>query len=778
MDDRLHLLGIRHHGPGSAALVRAALDRLDPAAVLIEGAPEGDDLVRHAALPGMKPPVAMLFHASDDTRAASFAPFAAFSPEWQAMLWAIERGRPVRFIDWPAAVSLALMKAPVDSSKQDGEAGGYGARNDDEDEDGDTGETPAAAVVRADPLDRLAAAAGHADGDGEAFWNGLIEEIGDAGDALSTFAAIGDAMTEARSAAEAEGEAPPLRDIRREAFMRLAIRQALKDFAGPLAAVVGAWHVGGLRTKTTVSEDRAIVRDLPKVKVEATWVPWTDSRLAAASGYGAGVISPGWYRHLWALHARGGTADPAAFAAEWQALTAALMRAEGQTASTASAIEAARLSLGLAALRELPLPGLAEMREGALAALCHGDSLALALIERRLYVGETVGEIDEAVPQMPLARDVALWQRRTRLKPADLEADIRLDLRTEAGLLKSTLLHRLDLIGVRWGTLVEADGGRGTFRETWRLSWQPELALALAEALVFGVTIEEAAANATLDRASKTTAIGELADLVRAALVADLGAAATAAIARLQEAAVAASDLTDLMSAVPPLVAILRYGTARKLPEEALRALVGALAVEVNTGVRHGSHGLDEDATRTRLTAMRGYDEALALFGDAALNETWRRQLALMLDDDRVSPAVAGLALRRLHDLGIWDGPTVAAAFSRHVGGRPAREAGGFLESFLSGGADVLLQDGALLALLDAWLTELAEDEFVEALPLLRRSFAGFDAAPRKRLLAAIARGPQTVAHAGGAVSPEADNPAFAAAVPLLFRILGIGGAA
>ncbi|HEY6257022.1 MAG TPA: DUF5682 family protein, partial [Xanthobacteraceae bacterium] len=198
MDDRLHLLGIRHHGPGSAALVRAALDRLDPALVLIEGAAEGDILVPYAARSGMKPPVAMLFYAAEDARAASFAPFAEFSPEWQAMLWAASRQRPVHFIDWPAAVSLALMKAAAESDADDAED------------------------VRADPLDLLAQAAGM--DDGEAFWNALIEEAGDTGDALLTFAAIAGAMTEARARAEADGKATPLRDIRREAFMRLAIR--------------------------------------------------------------------------------------------------------------------------------------------------------------------------------------------------------------------------------------------------------------------------------------------------------------------------------------------------------------------------------------------------------------------------------------------------------------------------------------------------------------------------------------------------------------------------
>jgi Family of unknown function (DUF5682) len=625
--------------------------------------------------------------------------------------------------------------------------------------------------ARSDPLDSLAQAAGL--GDGETFWNALIEEAGDAGDPLATFAAIGDAMTEARARAEADGEANALRNIRREAFMRLNIRQALKDHDGTMVAVVGAWHVGALARKVAMAEDRAIIRDLPRAKVEATWVPWTDSRLAAASGYGAGVISPGWYRHLWAQHSGGGISDPSIFAAHWQARTAALMRSEGHAASTASAIEAARLALSLAALRELAMPGLAEMREAAMAALCHGDGMALKVIERRLYVGETVGEIDDSVPQMPLARDLALWQRRARLKPEDLETEIRLDLRTEAGLLKSTLLHRLGLINIHWGTLVEADGGRGTFREVWRLSWRPEFSIALAEALVFGVTIEEAAGNATLDRAARTASIAALAELVRAALVADLEGAATAAIARLQEAAVGASDITDLMKAVSPLVAILRYGTARKMPQDALRALVTALAVEVNAGVRHASHHLDDDAVRARLAAMRAYDEALGLFGDDALMETWRRQLALMMDDDQVAPPVAGLCLRRLHDLRAWDEATVAAAFSRHTVGRPPLLAGGFLESFLSGGAEVILQDRPLLHLVDAWLCDLGEQDFTDALPLLRRSFASFDGHARKRLLDEIGKGVRETATLD-ATEQDTESPAFDRALPLLLRILGM----
>jgi hypothetical protein len=267
----------------------------------------------------------------------------------------------------------------------------------------------------------------------------------------------------------------------------------------------------------------------------------------------------------------------------------------------------------------------------------------------------------------------------------------------------------------------------------------------------------------------------ELAELIRAALVADLPEAATSCIERLQEAAIHASDITDLMSAIAPLVRVLRYGNARKMPEDALRALVLAMSAEVNAGVRVGSHSLDQDAATARVQAMRAYDEALGIFADASLSENWRRQLGLMVEDDQVAASVAGLSLRRLHDLLVWDLPAVAAAFSRHTSGQELQKAGAFLENFLSGGSEVVLQDQPLLQLIDAWLCELNEQDFVEALPLLRRSFAGFDGVARRRLIETIDKGPMVDSGVKSMPDMEHDG-AFAEALPLLYRILGIGG--
>jgi hypothetical protein len=116
----------------------------------------------------------------------------------------------------------------------------------------------------------------------------------------------------------------------------------------------------------------------------------------------------------------------------------------------------------------------------------------------------------------------------------------------------------------------------------------------------------------------------------------------------------------------------------------------------------------------------------------------------------------------------------VAAEFARHTGSSQPKEAGAFLEGFLRGGSEVLLQDEPLLRLLDLWLCELSETDFTDSLPLLRRSLSGFDAVARRRVLEKIQRGRQQSTFTASQIASES-NPAFEAALPLLYRILGLG---
>src|SRR5215471_18625355 len=101
------ILGIRHHGPGSARSVRQALNSLRPDIVLIEGPPDAQDVLALAAHSGMIPPVALLIYVPAEPHRAVYYPFAEFSPEWQAIRYGLSTSVPVRFIDLPQSIALA-----------------------------------------------------------------------------------------------------------------------------------------------------------------------------------------------------------------------------------------------------------------------------------------------------------------------------------------------------------------------------------------------------------------------------------------------------------------------------------------------------------------------------------------------------------------------------------------------------------------------------------------------------------------------------------------------
>src|SRR5207237_307401 len=101
----------------------------------------------------------------------------------------------------------------------------------------------------------------------------------------------------------------------------------------------GAWHSAVLDEESLgrfKKDDDARLKGLPRVKTVATWVPWTYEHLASASGYRAGVQSPGWYEHLWR--------SPDSILERWMTRVARMLRAEDIDCSCAHAIEASRLA--------------------------------------------------------------------------------------------------------------------------------------------------------------------------------------------------------------------------------------------------------------------------------------------------------------------------------------------------------------------------------------------------------------------------------------------------
>ena len=188
--------------------MREGLVELGPDVVLIEGPPEADGLVELARDPQMQPPVALLGYVPGEPKAAAFWPFAVFSPEWQAISYALGAGVPVRFCDLPAAHQLAMPEIG----------------------------TARPARPRTDPVSELAAAAGY--DDPERWWEDVVEHV----PGPAVFAALAEAIGFLRG----QDSEPDPRDVVREAHMRKVLRRTVRDGYQRIAVVCGAWHVPAL----------------------------------------------------------------------------------------------------------------------------------------------------------------------------------------------------------------------------------------------------------------------------------------------------------------------------------------------------------------------------------------------------------------------------------------------------------------------------------------------------------------------------------------------------
>lgn len=793
---KVHYFGIRHHGPGCARSLVRAFEALQPDCVLVEGPPEGEAVLSALLHEQMQPPVALLSYCPDDPRRAVYHPFAVFSPEWQALRWALQRQVPVSFIDLPLVHQLALSKA----REEEETAAAAAAEQAEADEPTDIAEeteitppAPAADVTapasteplepdepsyRTDPLHWLAQAAGHADG--ESWWNHTVEERGD-GEEL--FAAISEAMTALRSDLGAQGEEQcphrARRELLREAHMRQRIRDAVKKGHQRIAVVCGAWHLGGLQAATKVSADAALLKGLPKLKVQSTWVPWTYRHLTRSSGYGAGIAAPGWYEHLWlsgvASDASPTTAPPRTVG--WLARVARLMRERDLDCSSAHLIEATRLADTLAALRQRPQAGLEELHEATRTVLTMGDDAALDFIADALLIGQRMGQVPPDVPTVPLQKDVEQQQKSLRLKPEALERTLDLDLRQPNDLARSHLLHRLHLIGVPWGQVSRTgSSSKGTFHEIWQLQWQPEFVVSLIEASQWGQTLEVAATASSLEQAHKAKNLRELSELVNQVLLADLAPAVQAITHLLENRAAVSGDTLQLLQALPALANVFRYGNVRQTDTAMVAHMLDSLIVRAAIGLPLACSGIDDDSADSLRTTLLAAHGAVSLRDATEQTEAWQRALRLMTDSSIVHPLLQGLAARLLLDDGIWQASDAAQALSLHLSsGTEPLQAAAWLEGFLNRNAMVLLHDNQLWQLVNDWLSSLTDTHFTHILALVRRTFSAFSASERSDLAQRARQGGSGQAHASSvANAPPWDAELAALPVPLLHTILGI----
>ncbi|MBO2457158.1 DUF5682 family protein [Actinomadura violacea] len=698
-------VGVRHHSPACARLVRDTIARLRPAYVLVEGPADFNGRLDELLL-GHEPPIAIYSFYRDAARVhSSWSPFCGYSPEWTALNAGRAAGAELRFIDLPAWHPA------------------FAAR----------GNRYADAERRyADATERLCRE--FAVDNTDVLWDHLFEI--DADDLPGRLDAYFDLV---------RGEAEPgPDDSERESYMAAWVRAARADAGDrPVVVVTGGFHKPAL--EALVRAGGTAWPEVPAPGEDATGgsflVPYSFRRLDAFTGYQSGMPSPEYYQRLW-------EDGPDGAAAALTETVVTRLRQRRQVVSTADLIAARTLTEGLTRLRGHRSPARTDLLDGLVSALV-GEDLdqrlpwtsrgplapgahpAVAEMVAALS-GNRVGRLHRDTPAPPLVHDAAAELERLGLAGG---GRITLKLTAARGLERSRALHRLRVLGIP-GVRRESGpetGADPVLDEVWHVDTSdPDgtRTAALIEAGAYGPTLGDAAAAVLDERTAGAGGdMGRLAEaLFDAALCGCAGQSGRIA-ASLAAGVAGASDVGALGRALDVVLGLWRHdhvlGTARS-------PLFGTVIEECTERIlwlAEGIRGGPGPADRARLGALAAARDALLhasgtlrVDRDAALGVA--RRVAAAPD---APPDLRGAAFGLGRALGDTADPARAVR-----GAAAPRVFGDWLAGlFALARQEVIDPGGTVLAVLDELVGALTEEDFLIALPALRQAFEYFP--PRER---------------------------------------------
>jgi hypothetical protein len=374
----------------------------------------------------------------------------------------------------------------------------------------------------------------------------------------------------------------------------------------------------------------------------------------------------------------------------------------------------------------------------------------------------------------PLQADLARLQRALRLKAEAAERLLELDLRKPTDLERSKLLRRLLLLDLPWGQLTSSSG-KGTFKEAWRLQWQPEFAVRLIEASIWGNTVDTAATGYLHHQLQNESNLAHITAMIDSALLADLPTAVDFAVQRLQDEAALANDVTALMDALPPLARVLRYGNVRATDTSVLTYILSGFVSRIVIGLPGACYSLDDAAAQAMLTRIEACHDALTLIQNAAYLAEWWLVVEKLAVQAGLHGLIAGKCCRLLLTAEKIDSAEAATRFSYalSVANQP-EDATAWLTGMLRGSGLLLIHDERIWQVVDAWLTSLSDETFIRLLPLVRRAFADFATGDRRMMGEKVKQGEQRTQQMNGQQEEAFDHAAGMAALPVVMQILGL----
>lgn len=714
----VNFFGIRHLSPAGGFYLEKYLEEIKPECVLIEAPCDFEDMLPDMVRNETKPPFAVLAYTKNAPVHTVLYPFAEYSPEYRAILWAHKNNVAIRFTDLPSEVFLGLYEEEKDENKA-------GKSSEEEGADGTANEHTPSVYEKLDILS--------GEGSHETFWERTLEQS-ESADAYHEGANL--FGLKIRESSEETGE--DRRELLlREIHMREVIRKtAAEGFpAEKIVVVTGAYHVEGLKDW----EKDEKIPEMPKSEGFHTLMPYSYYRLSTRSGYGAGNKAPAYYELIWQGLKRG---DFSFSAGAYLAKIAAYQRKNGNAASSAQVIEAVRLAGSLAKLRGGNIPVLRDLRDAAETCIGEGSFGIIAEAAADTEIGTKIGELPEGVSRTSIQEDFYRELKDLKLDKyrcvtaQDLSLDLRENRRVSSekaaflDLNRSFFLHRLRVLDIGFAEKGANTQEKATWSENWTLRWTPESEIRLVESALKGDTVEFAASFVMKERVEKASAMWEIAGVIEDAFLCGMTSALSYALTALRSMAVEAVSFEELAKTAFRLSTVIGYGDIRKITAAELEPMVRQLF--------YRGCLIAEDACICDDAAAKAIAEAVGMFNSVELangflnTEDWIEALKKISGRDDLNTTLSGLAAAILLERSKMSNEELKTEVSRRLSrGVPAELGAGWFEGLTMRNRYGLIARLSLWESLDGYIASLDDEEFKRALVFLRRAFADFSAAEK-----------------------------------------------
>ncbi|MCL2158349.1 MAG: DUF5682 family protein, partial [Oscillospiraceae bacterium] len=419
----------------------------------------------------------------------------------------------------------------------------------------------------------------------------------------------------------------------------------------------------------------------------------------------------------------------------------ALTREAGNYNSTASAIEAVRLSVSLAKMHGGNYPTLKDLHDAVVCLLGGGELSAVSDAIARIDVGTAIGELPEGVSQTPVQDDMNRLLKQLKLEKyksvvaQDLALDLRENRKVQSvdsvylDLNRSIFFNRLQLLNI--GFAVFRGEGSSSWGENWVLRWSPETEIEVVEATLKGETIENAAAFALKEHFEAANNIFEIAKLLHTAYICHLLSETPNGLFRLQSLCVESENFVEAAGTAFEISTILKYRDVRNIDTSPLVPVLQQVFLRAVLVMFDGAN-CDDEAANEYIKAIDFMhivsQEQFEHINDAL----WLKKLRELSDSDNRNAKISGVATAILMERGEISDDDLKTSVQRRLSyGVPGDLAAMWFEGLSARNRYVLLSRIGIWKQLDDYLDNLDENDFRRSLVFLRRAFSAFE--PREK---------------------------------------------